>query len=207
MTNTAYISGENRRGVVYTRDGKVFVIEMDKLLQPELAGATHLGMWMQGTRPIVKVDAGTHPFASAYAALSEAVANAWTEACAIRIVVVPSEGFVCFYQNQTNPPSLVRVEVAQALYGPRDCVGESMEVWRGGALLDTCYIQSIGTHGAYLGFEGLQQVCGPSRYHQKLEPKQFNPGDELRIRDLRGDVTPAEYWRQMTLAKARAPSE
>lgn len=71
MSGIAHFSGTLRRGVVYADDG-TYVIEVDKPNQPELAGHTHLGMWMQGPDDIVEMDADAYPFPEVYQRMKEA---------------------------------------------------------------------------------------------------------------------------------------
>ncbi len=59
------------RGIVYTNDD-TYVIEVKKIYQPELAGSTHLEMWMQWSSDIQTMDAGEFPFTTVYDAMETA---------------------------------------------------------------------------------------------------------------------------------------
>lgn len=61
----AHFSPMLGRGVVYTDDGN-FIIEKNKMYQPEPAGNTHLEMWMQGAGDIERIEAGEYPFNAVY---------------------------------------------------------------------------------------------------------------------------------------------
>ena len=70
MTAVAHLSPISGRGVVYTEDN-TFIIELDKMYQPEEADCTHLGMWMQGLGDIQVIDAGKYPFRAVYDRMKE----------------------------------------------------------------------------------------------------------------------------------------
>lgn len=69
---TAFISAENRRGIVYERD-YTYVIEPGRPGAAVLSSDTRRGMGMAGAGPIIEVDAGPYPFRSAYAVLCREV--------------------------------------------------------------------------------------------------------------------------------------
>lgn len=65
MNAVAHFSPSLKHGVVYTNDN-TYVIEVGKMYQPEEAGTTHLGMWMQGPDDLQKMKAGAYPFRNVY---------------------------------------------------------------------------------------------------------------------------------------------
>src|SRR3989338_6209707 len=69
----AHFSGSLAHGIVYTDNGN-FIIEADKMYQPEPAGHTHIAMCMQGSVGVIQeMEAGEFPFQAVYDKLQEAV--------------------------------------------------------------------------------------------------------------------------------------
>lgn len=197
MPSIAAVSGESRRGVVYTEGGETYLIEQKKPNQPELAGRRNIHYWLLADRPLRELDAGEHPFEAAYRALDEAVAEVKQKPCAIRIVVSKDHGFIGYVEG-CAPESCHR------LFGATTCVQEILEVWRDDDLFDVALLRHIGTHADYDGFEGFWNLFGQGTvYRQDVRPEHFAPGDVLLIREVPRGVSPYEYWVSMSLGKAK----
>lgn len=64
-TSIAHFSPTLARGVVYMK-GRTYIIQVGKMYQPEDAGATNIGMWMQGPSDIQQMESGGPPFTAVY---------------------------------------------------------------------------------------------------------------------------------------------
>lgn len=66
MADFADMLPVSARAVVYTQ-GKVYLIELNKMYQPEEAGGTNISWWMSGLLPLITTsDIGEYPFRVVY---------------------------------------------------------------------------------------------------------------------------------------------
>jgi hypothetical protein len=71
MAAIAHFSPTLARGVVYADEG-IYVIQTDKMYQPEKAAGTHLGMWMQGPNDLQEMKTeSAFPFRDVYDRMKE----------------------------------------------------------------------------------------------------------------------------------------
>jgi hypothetical protein len=99
----------------------------------------------------------------------------------IMVILIANNLFV--WQNQSTP----------ILWSSRR--NANMTVYRGDAIIGNAKIGSIGTHGAWDGFDGLRDITG-TEYQQFIKAESFQNGDRLEIA-LPKDISDQEYWQAM----------
>ena len=111
------------------------------------------------------------------------------------LIQVTDKGFMW------QPPK-GRNQVAQELLAITSNQGECLEVVRGGKVIDEAEIRTVGTHGSFECFYGLEKIAAPRSSLQNLEPGLFRVGDELRILNLPANFPEPRYWQELTSGKA-----